>query len=293
MNEGIETVYKYLRDYKNWSERNEDSNSFMSGILRRIKADAVRQYDQETAKATWCLEKILEIQNYYLTAFTQLKSEKFYEGWCTLERIEIQLNSLERHHKISIDDEYKLQLIKKHVEQFQSLFPYKLFSSPAFLHLEQKCMICGRIVSIRHPCGHRLGEIYNGEECVHEITKMKVLEISIVSNPVQKYSVLFPKSSDSEEETDTYDYSLLKYLMKGLRDPFDAWELRWTKIRHSHSSYAHVNKNEKCPCGSGKSYKSCCLRTSGVLRPHVDFLFHVPPPDDLPRISYPQIVPRR
>lgn len=292
MNE-TDSVLEYLQNHEKWNTRSEDSNSQILEILKRIKSDAVVRNDQETAKSVWCFEQILKIQNDYLTAFSQLKSQKFYDGWCTLEKIEIGLSSLERHYRTENEDKFKLRFIKKHIEQFQSLFPYKVFTSPALLQLEKKCTICRQIISIRNRCGHKLGEIYNGEECIHEITKMRILEISIVPNPLQKYSVLFLKNPDSGEESDTYDYSPLKYLMKGLQDPYDAWDMKSTKQRHPHSLYEHVSKDENCPCDSGKKYKNCCLKTSGVLRPHVEFLFHVPPPEDLPRVSYPQVSPQR
>lgn len=288
----LDSVYEYLISLENWKERCDEANAHVLATLKRVKADAVAQNEQQSAKTIWCLEQILEIQNKYLIAFTQLKSEKYYDGWCTLERVEITLNSLEHHFEIDAKDIYKLRFIQKHGKQLQSLFPYKLFISPAYLYLEKKCSICGQLVLIRHPCGHIKGEIYNGEQCIHEITKFRVLEVSTVPNPVQKYSVLFLRNSDSDEKSDHYDYSALNYLMRGLREPFDAWDLSWTKKRHHHSLFSHIDKDDKCPCGSGKIYRKCCLRTSGVLRPHVQFTFHVPPPEDLPRISYPQIMAR-
>jgi len=287
----LDSIQIYLIDFENWMSRGDESNAHIFSILKSIKSDAVAHDNQQSAKLVWCFEKILEIQNKYLNAFGQLKSGKFYHGWCTLERIDIELNSLLRHFETNEDDIYKLRLIQKHTKQFQSLFPYKLFISPAYLHLEKKCSICGQPVLIRHPCGHIKGEIYNGEECLHEITKYEVLEVSVVPNPMQKYSVLFPTNSETNERTDNFDYSLLEYLMKGLGTPFDGWDMEWTKRRHPHSSYEHIGKDDDCPCDSGKKYKNCCLKNSGVLRPHVEFSFHVPPPKDLPRNSYPKIAP--
>ena len=155
----LESVYQYLTSIENWKTRTDDSNVRISTILKNIKSDAVARNDQQIAKSSWCLEQILEIQGKYLTAFSQLKSEKYYDGWCTLERIEIELDSLQRHFETDDKDLYKLCFIQKHGKQLQSLFPYKLFISPAYLHLEKKCTICGQPILIRHPCGHILGEI--------------------------------------------------------------------------------------------------------------------------------------
>ena len=284
----FEYIERYLRDVVNYEKRSEEDQNRIIDILKSIKAQAVQKNDQETAKQVWCYEKINDIQQNYLSAFSKMKEGGFYEAWSLLEHIEIGLNSLVRHFVENSDDVYKLKFIEKHNKQFQSLFPYKFFSSPAILQLEKKCSICDKVVSIREPCGHKKFEIYNGEECGYVITKIECLEISIVPDPIQKYSVLFVRDSETDQQFDHYDYSIVKYAVDGLRTPFDPWDLRWTKTRQPHSLFQHIDSNDKCPCGSGKKYRKCCLRRSGVLRPHVEFLFHVPPPENLPKMIYPE-----
>jgi len=253
-----------------------------------VKARSVEQNDQHAAKLAWCYEQILTIQQKYLTAFKKMKDGLYYDAWSHLERVEIELHFLEPHFaSVPEGDCYRIAFIEKHARQFQSLFPYKAFLSPAFLYLEKVCSICSNVVSIRNPCGHKKGEIYDGEMCAHEIRKGELLELSYVTNPVQKYSVLFFTDPQTGKQIDHYDYQSVKYVIDGLRNPFDAWDVHWTKIRHPHSLFAHLGRNENCPCGSGRKYKNCCLRESGVLRPHVEILFSVPPPENLPRIVYP------
>lgn len=219
-----------------------------------------------------------------------MKDGLYYQAWCGFERIEINLDSL-REHFVSVfeNDLYNVNFIEKHVKQFQSLFPYRLFLSPAWLYLGKVCSVCGNVISIRNPCGHIKGEIYDGEMCVHEITKVELLEISAVTNPVQKYSVLFLTDPESDEQIDHYDYTLVKYAVDALHDPFHAWDLRQTKLRHPHSHFVHIGKNDDCPCGSEKIYRECCLQKDGVLRPHMEFTFSMPPPNDLPRLVFPDI----
>ncbi|MFX1476327.1 MAG: SEC-C metal-binding domain-containing protein, partial [Promethearchaeota archaeon] len=169
---------------------------------------------------------------------------------------------------------------------YQSLFPYRFFVSPEFVVLEKRCSICHKPVSIRNPCEHRVGEIYDGEMSCREITKLEPVAMGLVETPAQKYSVLFLVDPETSQSHDHYNYALIQYLMEGLREPLDAWDMRWTKRRHPHSRYNHVGRNEKCPCGSGKKYKHCCLRESGVLRPHCEIIFSIPPPEHLPTIQY-------
>lgn len=253
--------------------------------LKKIKEAAVSGGAQDAAKLAWCYEQILNVQQNYLRAFGDLKSGRFYEAWCLFERVEIGLHHLERHMPAS-EDVFKLKLIGKHTRQFQSLYPYKYFLSPAYLILEAACSICGRQRSVRNTCGHIKGEIYSGEMCCREIKRVKPLEVSIVERPVQKYSVAFTSDPETGEKVDHYDYSLVQYVTRGLREPFDEWDSRWTQRRQPHSRYKHVGRNEACPCESNKKYKKCCLNESGVLRPHVEITFSIPPPENLPPVMY-------
>jgi len=282
----LEKTHKYLADValRRDAEKLSEVDEIKQG-LKRIKGAAVSSSDQDTAKQVWCYEQILSIQETYLKAFRSLKSGKFYEAWCLFERVEIELQHLERHFSIS-DNIFKLKLIDKHSRQFQSLYPYKIFLSPGYLILETSCSICGRKRSIRNPCEHILGEIYNGEMCAREVKKAKLLEMSFVENPAQKYSVAFTTDPKTGKQVDHYDYSLVQYVTNGLREPFDEWDCKWTKIRHPHSRYKHVGRNDKCPCESNKKYKKCCLNESGVLRPHMEITFSIPPPEELPPVVY-------
>ena len=177
--------------------------------------------------------------------------------------------------------------VNKHVEQFQSLFPYKVFASPGMLVKEKVCSICGDPISIRNPCGHEVGEIYDGEMCLRRITEAEVLEVSLVETPGHKYAVAFASSSESGGGIkDQYNYAAVRYVIDGLRSPFDAWDLERTKRRHPHSRYYHVTQDEDCPCESGKTYEECCLSESGVLRPHLNIIFSVPPPESQTKLLY-------
>jgi len=254
-------------------------------VLKEIKEQAVVRNDQAEAKTVWVYETIIEIQSNYLLAFRQMKNGSYYDAWCSLERVENNLHFIEPHYKPE-SDEYKLRFINKHTKQYQSLFPYKLFFSPALLVLEKMCSICQKPISIRNSCGHRIGEIYNGEMCCRIVNKVELLESSLVETPAQKYSVPFLKDPKSGQHRDHYNYALVRYLIERLNGPFDSWDVHWTKKRQPHSRYGHVGRNEKCPCESGKKYKNCCLREPGVLRPHCEFIFSVQPAQHLLTSEY-------
>ncbi len=228
----------------------------------------------------------MAIQTNYLSIFRLLKSDYYYKAWCLLERVDIDLNSLAKHYQL--DDDFKLIFIEKHIPLYQSLFPYRLFISPAWLYKEVTCSICGKTISIRNGCGHKIGEIYDGKECCRIITKSELLDLSLVENPAQKYSVLFPGISEEDgcKKEILSRYEVIRYVVSMLDSPFDEWNIEFTKTRHPHSHFTYIEPNESCPCGSGLEYRHCCLREEGVLQPHVRILLEKSPKGGLLEIKY-------
>jgi hypothetical protein len=234
--------------------------------LASHKSTAVACANQALAKEIWCLEQTLTTQTHYLDAFVNMRSAQFYDAWCALEQAEVSLFFLD-HHFRDLNDRYSLEFIRTQISQFQSAFPYRMFFSPGMIHREKKCSVCGTRLSIRNPCGHRAGEIYDGEMCSRIITKIDLTEVSLVTNPRNKYAVGFPRGK-AGSPNDGYDYSLVKSIVERLQSPFDRWTCRFNEERVPHSRFPNVGRNHDCPCGSKSKYKRCCLNESGVRRSH-------------------------
>jgi len=279
----LEDVKTYLRKAPdNFNSR--DSRSAKQ-LLLSIKDRAVKDNDQALAKTIWCLDEILDIQDRFITGFFQMKADEFYEGWCTLEKVELGIHFLNPHFQDTAN-EFHLSFISKHTSQYQSIFPYKVFMSPEILEIEKTCSICNKVISVRNPCGHRVGEIYDGKMCSRFVSKAEFLGMAMVEDPVQKYSVPFLSDSKGGVKKDHYNYAFIRYLVQRLSSPFHAWDVDKTKRRHPHTRYSHVGRNDPCPCESGKKYKQCCLLEDGVLRPHCEFTFQVTPPEHLMTTEY-------
>jgi hypothetical protein len=249
--------------------------------LSEAKKMAVAENDQRQAKAAWCLESILITHLKYEEAFGMMRNSLFYSAWCKLEQCEKAIQILERHF-YDQSDLLGVEFIRAAAARFQALYPYALFFSPELWKKAAECSICGASVRLRGGCGHEIHEIYNGERCYHIITKVEVLAISIVNNPVQKYSVAYladPATGGGDPEKAAYPS--VSYAVHGLQSPWDQWELTRTTERHPHERYSDVKPTEECPCIAPKgTYAECCLPTSGVLRPHFLIEFHSPPPPD-------------
>ena len=279
----LEDVRKYLRSAprRPMQPLPEEVERF----LVELKQQAIQCGDQGAAKNIWCIEQALKAQNLYIRAFQNLRDGQFYKAWRDYEQTELTLGFLEPHETTTWSD-FHLHFIREYVAKWQALFPYKIFMSPEILKLEKVCSVCMKPVSPRNPCGHRVGEIYDGEMCCRVVKRAEVLAVAFVEKPAQKYSVPFFSDPETGEIRDHYNYEILKYAISALRSPFDNWEAIWTTKRQPHSKFCHIGRNNPCPCDSGKKYKKYCLREEGILRPHLEFRFDVAPLPDLPKEVY-------
>ena len=244
--------------------------------LTTIKAQAVVNEDQETAKAVWVLETIGRAQDAFIRAFALLSAERFKEAWDTFDRAEIQIDSLVRHFGDDLD-EFGIEHISKYVPQFLSLFPYKWGVSPAFVKEVVTCSICSERITLRSDCGHVVGEIYNGEMCVRLVEKAELLHVALVECPSQRYSVF-------EIEEDHPGFEPVRFLAHALRTPWDRWSVKKEERRTHHPLFKDLEPSDMCECASGKSYAECCMNSETVF-PHFDFTFEHEPPPDIPRFT--------
>jgi hypothetical protein len=236
------SIELHLRLYQSRATRDSSArDAEIASAIEELRLEAVAKDDQVLAKRAWCLANTLDCQRQFIESFRLMKVGKFYEAWCLLERIELAVESLRRHMKFD-GDEFGLRFIERHTEQFQKLFPYGLFLSPAYIEKERRCSICDAVVSLRSGCSHELGEIYDGVKCVHKITWAELLEMSFVTAPVQKYSVPFMKDPKTGKQVDHYDYSMVSYVVTAVANPFHGWSIERTTKRHPHSRYRHLGR---------------------------------------------------
>lgn len=152
-----------------------------------------------------------------------------------------------------------LQFIERIIKQYEKTFPQYLYISRESLIKSEKCSICGKKISLRGGCNHKPGNLYMGELCLREVMDLEFLGTAIVSNPFDKYAVIHMEGQE-------YDYSVLKELMKVLASPYIAWYVE--EMTKKRPEFLHIERNDKCPCGSGKKYKSCCMGTDNEYMPH-------------------------
>lgn len=245
----------------NYSDRNNSvlqQNVWES--LSRARALAVSEDDQLTAKAVWCLERIGQVQDQFVLSFNAICTSNFQEGWDGLEKCENQIRGLDRHFAEE-ENEFGIEHIRKHTKQFQELFPLKWGLSPGLLIKEARCSICDSKLGLRSRCAHKLGEIYSGEECIKVVTKCEFLHVALVENPVQKFTMFFP------EEDKNHIFEKIQELATWVGSPWRRWSSRREERRTHHPAFQGIGRNQKCPCGSDRKFKKCCLNKEKVY-PH-------------------------
>jgi hypothetical protein len=250
--------------------------------VRVAKATAVAADDQAEAFLLWCAQTIASIQRGFIQAFRLLKSDSFYEAWCQLERCEVEILALKRQYTITEEDPHRIEYIERMLQRWQSMYPYKIFFSPELLKKRVECSICGARVTPRSDCGHEKFGVYSGEMCHHRVAEVEILGISMVQNPVQRYSVAFLETDAAGKAKDHYNYGNVKFIVERVDSPFHGWDSYLTKRVIAASEVAHLHADDPCPCLSGKSFGDCCSGKTEMIVPHLQIRLYVQPKKALP-----------
>lgn len=231
--------------------------SFWREISRTARSLKAGPAEPEEKNRLWSIQTFADATVFYLDAYRLMARGKFYDGWCTLEHAEQAFARLVENPFI----EELGPLIQSRAELvalWQSLFPYRHFASPSMRYKKWACSICGIQSTPVEPCGHVPHRVYAGQLCYRIIHEAEPTHVAIVTDPVQKYSVL---------QLD-YDYSVVRYVLDHLTGPFHRWDGKWTHKRHPHAKFADRPHEGPCPCNSKLRYSECCLLEDGVRLPH-------------------------
>lgn len=260
-----------------WAEAESDANNILEAAKVGTDADA--------ANKAWFLHKVTAMRRLYIQCLEEIGRQKFYEAWCGLEQVEIGLLWLQNNPFFALA-RFEVEKLQFQVTQWQSLFPYKVFFSPGFLQKRKECSICHKTIDPWSDCEHEVKRVYAGQECYRIITEAEALEISLVLDPVQKYSVARGFLDKDGNLVDQHDYSIVSFVAERLASPFDGWTAKWTRAFHPHTMFPDRTAEGACPCGSGRTYRSCCESQPGIVRPHVQISFAKQPPSHLSNAAF-------
>ena len=228
-------------------------------LARAATAHKAVSTDPAEKNRLWFLHNFAGATLAYLDAYRQLGRGEHLDAWCTLENAEIGFAHLARNAFIPTLGPFVEERAAL-IDKWQDLFPYKYFISPAMRYKRWACSICGKQSSPVEPCGHRQGQVYDGELCLRIIHEAEPLHVAFVTDPVQKYSVI----------QQDYDYHVVDFVLGHLSGPFHPWTGYWTHKRIGHDYFADRPLEGPCPCISGLRYAECCRPSGGVNLPRYE-----------------------
>lgn len=257
----IEEIDKILRRKLNIADK-----ELLQAIIE-MKEEAIQKDDEIAANTLWCYETIYDIQKDYLFVYEHLrkaqaandeldsegydsdKSREYEIAWNELDQCEIKIGELEENYCIPEASlkEFGIENILEDIKRLQGLFPYKVFLSREMIIKSQECTICGKQISVRHPCGHIPGKVYMGNLCLRKITDAKIVNENIVTKPFDKYAILKLPGKKLK-------FTLLDNIVPHIA-PYSKWS--YSIEKGLKPEYERIERNAKCPCGSGKKYKYC------------------------------------
>jgi len=253
------TIYE-IKDYLSQDLENIDSSILDS--IELYRKDAINRKDEETANYMWCLRQVYRVKKEFTSAYKDLLDHRYENAWRAFDMADMELSFLEEQTEVDVSKfpaKYGLDFIKLMIPRYQKLFPYQYFFSRESIIKLEECSICGKRISLRHGCGHRVGHLYMGEQCCRKVTDMELVGMSIVKDPFDKYSVLEIPGKEN-------NYEMLDLLVKNLHSPYDPWYLE--EIPIIKEEYRNIGRNDPCPCGSGKKYKKCCMGSKKIYTTH-------------------------
>ena len=244
---------------------NEEFQTYLSNLKASKEEVSQLPNNEDNANAHWREIEALELNGSFIKAFEFLKSKEYRNAWNLLEQCEISCKFLIKNSALEFQEKKRVIYIKETIEKYQSLFPYCVFVSPGFKVGYYTCGICGHKVRPRSRCEHKKGRVYNGQLCLHEGHDLEPIEISIVTKPVQKYSVMHDDS--------TLDFSVLEHLLNMLDNAFEPWSYEKKTMNYPREKFSMFSSNDQCPCKSGSTFIDCCEQKSEIEIPHIDFCF--------------------
>ena len=236
-------------------KKNESFPQDLIQTIEKTRVNAAVTGDEKKARHYWFLAMVYYTQSSYINFYHLLKQKRYEEAWQIFKQIDMQLTVMEQnfHMENDPDDPYHMVFIADIIHEFEKLFPYEYFICRETVVTKWRCSICGEIVRLRGGCTHVPGRLYDGELCVHDMEDMRYLDMKLAHDPFSKIRYLDPYKSDQLN----LNFGMLDTLMPSLRSPYDYWEVEITKEKNP--QFARIGRNDKCPCGSGKKFKHCCM----------------------------------
>ena len=141
--------------------------------------------------------------------------------------------------------------------QYEKLYPYRFFASSEYVISKSHCSICGKSMQSLE-CPHRKGQLYWGDFAVEVIDKIEEIQaVCLVSHPEDKRCII--ELSENKDLPEQEKFKKLDEFLKLKVSPLQYFDIDTRMERRRNLHIKKVNRNDSCPCGSGKKFKKCCI----------------------------------
>lgn len=237
---------------KDFSEPNREFQE-SEPLFKCIKHYAIENNIEELANAQYVASLYMKLLCQLSSYYKSLMEKEYRESWNILQDC-LDLAFWIGQYTI-IENRYEIPQIVDLLTGYESLYPYKVFASTEMIITKSECSICGKPFQSLD-CQHIKGNLYRGEVAIENVTEIKEFQaVAMVSHPLDKRCVM--ELSD-DTRTKEEKFQLLNEFLEQQIPAFQLFSIEIHKTRQQRPDIKIVERNDKCPCGSGKKFKNCC-----------------------------------
>ncbi|AMM02828.1 MULTISPECIES: SEC-C metal-binding domain-containing protein [Pseudomonas] len=193
-----------------------------------------------------------------------IEAEKYHDSWCNLQDALDCLRQLKRFYK---EDSITLTFLTRQLLSIEKAYPYKHFSSCGFIIEKFECSICSKNMD-SDECPHIKGDLYSGVMARAIARQIKNIDhLAIVTNPKNKRLVLIP--DDNHQQFDLFRKLIGEFNSKKC-SPLSIARVNLIESHRPDPDHKRAPRNSPCYCGSGKKYKSCCIKSERMAHIHMN-----------------------
>ena len=244
------TKYKLLEN--NWNNPAEYFE-LCADHFTEIKEIAIHRKDEKLANSQFIFKNYFQLFCNLLRYFDLLEKRQYKDSWNKLQDCLDDVKYVGRFTEV--ENRLDLSEIYDLLVQYETLYPYNVFTSSEYVISKSHCSICGQSMQSL-ACPHIKGELYWGEPAIECIDKIDVIQaVCLVSHPEDKRCVL---EISGDKRTEKEKFLMLDQYLE-LNQPFlQKVTIREYKEQRIREDIQIVGRKEPCPCGSGKKFKHCC-----------------------------------
>jgi hypothetical protein len=223
---------------------------FCSELFESVQQIAVATKDEQLANAQYVFKQYFVLFCNLMQYFGLLKGKEYKSSWNKLQDCIDDAQYIGRFTDDRLDVPPLLDLLRN----YETLYPYNVFSSSEYIITRSHCSICGKSMQ-RLECPHIKGNLYWGKPAVEIIDEIKEFQaVCLVSHPEDKRCIL-ELSDDNRDEVEKFKKldQFLELNISFLQN-FTVKSVIETRMKEIEK----VGRNERCSCGSGVKFKKCC-----------------------------------